>query len=77
MQSYAFSRLEGIHPSYFGFARSNTCCCEDINIVIPSMLHSCFLDRDARNADRLNVPEWRPVYKQDVEIREGRIRYVE
>lgn len=64
-------------PSYFGFARSNTCCCEDINIVIPSMLHSCFLDRDARNADRLNVPEWRPVYKQDVEIREGRIRYVE
>jgi len=41
------------------------------------MLHSCFLDRDAKNADRLNVPEWRPVYKQDVEIREGRIRYVE
>jgi CRISPR-associated protein Cas5d len=51
---------------YFGPSRSTTKVAEDINLVLPSFLHSVF--------DLSGIK--RPDFKQNVEIKEGRLEYV-
>ena len=54
-------------PDYIGPFRTTTKIQEDINIVLPSFLHSVFEPTGNKN----------PVYKQDVTVRSGRFVYVE
>ena len=53
-------------PDYFGNFREQTKVDEDINMTLPSFLFSVF--------DLSGVKK--PVFKQDVEIRSGRLEYV-
>lgn len=55
-------------PDYVGPFRYETKACEDINLVIPSMLRSCF----PHGKSSL----WKPVYDQNVKIEGGILRYV-
>ena len=56
-------------PSYFGVLRDDTKACEDIDLTIPSMLHSVF---DVPNGGR-----YAPQYKQDLRIRKGVLTYAQ
>lgn len=54
-------------PSYFGIFREKSSVQKDINQIIPSLLGSVF-DKPVNGA-------YRPEYKQNVEIREGVLKY--
>jgi CRISPR-associated protein Cas5d len=55
-------------PSYFGpFREEETFVQKDINQIIPSLLHSVF--------DRPVNGQYKPEYRQNVEIREGELKY--
>lgn len=55
-------------PSYFGpFREGETFVQKDINQIIPSLLHSVF--------DHPVNGKYRPEYRQNVEIREGELKY--
>jgi CRISPR-associated protein Cas5d len=55
-------------PSYFGhFREGNTFVQKEINQIIPSLLHSVF--------DRPIEGNYSPEYRQNVEIREGVLKY--
>ena len=55
-------------PSYFGPVREcNTIVQKDINMSIPSLLHTVF--------DRPEDGMYKPVFRQDVKIREGVLHY--
>jgi CRISPR-associated protein Cas5d len=56
-------------PSHFGVLRDTTKACEDIDLAIPSMLHSVF---DAPNGGR-----YAPRFHQDVRIRKGVLTYAQ
>lgn len=56
-------------PSYFGVLREDTKACEDINLTIPSMLHSVF---DAPNGGR-----YAPRFHQNVRIEKGLLTYAQ
>lgn len=55
-------------PDYVGSFRQETQVCKDINIVMPSILRTCF---PAGKCSR-----WNPIYDQDVRIEGGILRYV-
>ncbi|MBI4962187.1 MAG: CRISPR-associated protein Cas5 [Desulfomonile tiedjei] len=55
-------------PDYIGPFRENTDVCQDINLVIPSMLRTCF------PAGKRS--EYDPFYDQAVRIQGGVLRYV-
>lgn len=55
-------------PDYVGPFRSGTSVCEDINIVIPSMLRACFAGHGA---------SWQLQYDVDVRIERGVLRFAE
>jgi len=56
-------------PSYFGELREETSPCKHINQILSSMLFA--------NFDKLNNGDYSPVFKQNVEIRNGVLNYVE
>lgn len=56
-------------PDYVGLPRPETKVCDDVNLVIPSMLRTCF--PSGRNA------KWEPKFDQQIEIVKGVLRYVE
>ncbi|MCX5992140.1 MAG: CRISPR-associated protein Cas5 [Chloroflexi bacterium] len=56
-------------PDYLGPFRPETQVCEDINLVIPSMLRSCFPNGKSS--------QWQPKFDQQVKIEKGVLSYVE
>ncbi len=56
-------------PSYVGRFRDATCVKEDINIEIPSMLHTVW--------DKPMNGKYDPVFRQDCQITKGRLLYAE
>ncbi len=54
-------------PDYVGHFREKTLVCTDINLVVPSMLRTCF---PAGKRCKYN-----PIYDQDVKIERGTLRY--
>lgn len=56
-------------PDYVGPFRSETKVCDDINLVIPSILKTCFPGG--------RCSEWDPMFKQDVRLVKGVLSYVE
>lgn len=56
-------------PTYFGPLRNETLCKEDIDIEIPSMLHSVF-DRESRGVAA-------PQFRQHLRIEKGVLRFAE
>jgi CRISPR-associated protein Cas5d len=56
-------------PDYVGVFRADTSVCESIDLVIPSMLKTCFSD------GKRTV--WKPVFNQHVRIEKGVLSYVE
>jgi len=56
-------------PTYFGELRSTTCVCEEIDLVIPSMLHRVFSSDCAGS--------FAPVFRQNVRIEKGVLIYAE
>lgn len=56
-------------PDYVGAFRSETKVCEDINLIIPSMLRTCF------PSGKYSTPK--PQFDQQVKIEKGMLCYVE
>ncbi|MEW6352090.1 MAG: CRISPR-associated protein Cas5 [Thermodesulfobacteriota bacterium] len=56
-------------PDYVGPFRPETSVCEDIDLVIPSMLKTCFPTGKSS--------EWTPLYHQNVRIEKGVLRYAQ
>ena len=56
-------------PDYVGPFRTETQVCEDINLVIPSMLRTCFPSGKRS--------EWEPKFDQQIKIDKGVLCYVE
>jgi CRISPR-associated protein Cas5d len=56
-------------PDYVGPFRAGTSVCQDINLVIPSMLRTCF-PSGKRSA-------WQPTYDQQVKIEKGVLTYAQ
>ncbi len=56
-------------PTYFGPLRDETRCEDDLEMEIPSMLHSVF-DRESRGAAA-------PQFRQDLRIEKGVLRFAE
>jgi CRISPR-associated protein Cas5d len=56
-------------PDYVGPFRLDTAICEDIDLVIPSMLRTCFPSGKRS--------EWKPVFDQNVMIDKGVLNYAE
>ncbi len=54
---------------YWGTPRPESAPCREINLVLPSMLRTCF--PEGKNS------EWRPVYDQKVHIKNGVLNYAE
>lgn len=56
-------------PSYFGVLREDTKACEDIDLTMPSMLHSVF--------DAPSGGKYAPRFQQDVRIDKGILTYAQ
>lgn len=56
-------------PSYLGVLRDGTRACEEINLIIPSMLHSVF--------DAPSGGKFAPCFRQSVAIKRGVLSYAE
>lgn len=56
-------------PEYVGPFRTETAVCENIDLVIPSMLRTCF-PCGKRS-------EWKPIFDQQVKIEKGVLRYAQ
>ncbi len=56
-------------PDYVGPFRPSTEVCEELNLVIPSMLRTCFPDGKGS--------EWNPVFDQQVRIEKGVLHYTQ
>ena len=56
-------------PSYVGPFRAGTSVCADINLIIPSMLRTCF--PHGRSS------EWQPDFRQGVRVEKGVLRYAQ
>jgi len=56
-------------PQYFGALRETTRAIEDLNLIIPSMLHRVF-DRDSEG-------QYGPEYHQNVQVKNGRLTFAQ
>jgi CRISPR-associated protein Cas5d len=56
-------------PDYLGIFRPDTTVCVDVNIVMPSMLRTCFPSG--------KMSAWKPKYDQGVRIEKGVMHYAE
>jgi CRISPR-associated protein Cas5d len=56
-------------PDYIGPFRPETTVCEDINLVIPSMLRTCFPYGKSS--------EWKPIFDQQVKVEKGVLHYAQ
>jgi len=56
-------------PTYFGVVRKDTSVCEEVNLVIPSLLHQVF-DRDSEG-------RFGPTYRRNVRVEKGVLRFAE
>jgi len=56
-------------PDYIGAFRSKTTVSEEVNLVIPSMLRTCF--------PRGKCSEWKPIFDQQVNVVKGVLTYAQ
>ena len=69
LHSTPFLGWKEFMPDYIGVFRPETTVCEDIDLVIPTMLRACF--PHGRNS------EWEPEFVRDVKIEKGVLEYAQ
>jgi len=69
LHSTPFLGWKEFMPDYIGPFRDETLVCEEINLVIPTMLKTCF--PNGRNSG------WHPEFIKDVRIEKGVIKYAQ